>query len=171
MIEIEVKIKVKDLNPYREKILNLGANLVKERFYEENILYDFPSQSLFKKSHALRVRKIGKKSFLTFKGAPQKSRKFKIREEYETGIKDQKQLRKILKSLGLIPFFEYKKYRAVFKKGKLKICLDETPVGDFIEMEGERSDIVRFAQALGFSKDQYVKLDYIELIKGEREKK
>ncbi|MFB0565815.1 MAG: class IV adenylate cyclase [Candidatus Aminicenantaceae bacterium] len=171
MLEIEVKIRVKDLNPYREKLLNLGAILVSERFYEENILYDFPSQTLYKKRQALRVRKIGKKAFLTFKGAPQKSRKFKIRKEYETEIKNQKQVRKILKYMGLVPVFDYQKYRTVFKKGNLKICLDETPVGNFIEMEGERNEIVRFAQALDFSKDEYIKLDYIELIKKEREKK
>jgi len=168
MVEIEVKIKVKDLNAAEEKILQLGAKLDKERFFEENILYDFPNETLYKKRQALRLRKIGKKTFLTFKGPPQKSRKFKIRVEYETEVKHQKQLKKILKSIGLVPVFDYQKHRTVFRKGSLKICLDETSIGNFMEMEGERNKIVKFAKALGFSKDEFIKLDYVQLIKKEK---
>jgi predicted adenylyl cyclase CyaB len=170
MVEIEVKIKVKDLNDAERKILQLGAKLEKERFFEENTLYDFPHEALYKKRQALRLRKIGKKTFLTFKGAPQKSRKFKIRVEHETEVKHQKQLKKILKSVGLVPAFDYQKHRTVFRKGSLKICLDETSIGNFMEMEGERNKIVKFAQALGFSKDEFIKLDYVQLIKKEKEK-
>lgn len=168
MVEIEVKIKVEDLGSFREKILQLGAKLEKERFLEENILYDFRSQTLFRKRQALRLRTIGEKAFLTFKGAPQKSRKFKIREEYESEVKNQKQLRKILKSIGLVPVFSYQKHRTVLKKGALKICLDELAIGNFIEIEGKRNEIVKLAKALGFPKDKYIKLDYIQLIRKEK---
>jgi len=172
MVETEIKIRIKDLNLYKEKLLTLGAKLEKERSFEENTLYDFPSQSqsLYKKRQALRLRITGKKTFLTFKGAPQKSRKFKIREEYETEVKNKKQLKKILKSLGLIPVFNYQKYRTVLRKGHLIICLDETSVGNFMEMEGERHQIVKFATALGFTKKEYIKLDYVQLIKKEKGK-
>lgn len=170
MVEIEVKIRIDDIKILREKILHLGAKLEKERFYEENTLYDFPSQALYKKRQALRLRKMNKKSFLTFKGPPQKSRKFKIREEYETEVKNEKQLRKILKSLGLIPVFNYQKYRTVHRKKFLKISLDETSIGNFIELEGKREEIVKFAKALGVSKKEFIKLDYIQLIKKEMEK-
>lgn len=170
MVEIEVKIKVKDLGAVKEKILKIDAKLEKKRFLEENTLYDFPSETLYKKRQALRVREIGKKTFLTFKGTPQKSRKFKIRDEYETEVKNQKQLNKILKATGLVPVFDYQKYRTVFKKGPLKICLDELSIGKFIELEGERNEIVKFAKALGFSKDEFIKLDYIHLIKKEKER-
>ncbi len=165
MVEIEIKIKVKDLSSVEGNILRQGAKLEKERFFEENTLYDFPSEALYKKRQALRLRKIGQKTFLTFKGTPQKSRKFKIRDEYETEVKHQKQLQKILKSLGLAPVFDYQKYRKVFKKGSLKINLDETSAGNFLEMEGERNEIVKFAKALGFSKNEFIKLDYVQLIK------
>ncbi len=171
MVEIEVKIKVGDLSTIREKILNLAARLDKERFLEENTLFDFPSQDLYRRRQALRLRKVNRKAFLTFKGAPQKSRKFKVREEYETEVRDEKQLRKILKGLGLAPGFHYQKYRTVFRKKRLKICLDETSVGNFIELEGEREEIVRFARALGFSKKEFIKQDYIQLMKNAHGKK
>lgn len=167
MVEIEVKIRLKDISSLREKILCLGARLEKERLYEENTLYDLPSGDLYKKRQALRLRRMNKKIFLTFKGAPQKSRKFKIREEFETAVKNEKQLRKILKSLGFIPVFSYQKYRTVYRKKHLKICLDEISIGNFLELEGERNEIVRFAKALGFSKKEFIKLDYIQLMKKE----
>ena len=167
MVEIEVKIRIIDIKNLGEKILQLGAKLEKERFYEENTLYDFPSKILYKKRQALRLRKMNKKSFLTFKGPPQKSRKFKIREEYETEVKNEKQLRKILKSLGFIPVFNYEKHRTVYRKKILKISLDETSIGNFIELEGKRGEIVKFANALGVSKREFIKQDYIQLIKKE----
>jgi len=170
MVEIEVKLRIKDIGPITNKIINQGAKLEKERFFEENTLYDSPSHLLYKKRQALRLRKINKKTFFTFKGAPQKSRKFKIREEYETEVKNEKQLKKILKSIGLSPVFNYKKHRTVYRKKRLKICLDETPVGNFIELEGERGEIVKVAKALGFTKKEFIKLDYIQLLEKQEKK-
>lgn len=164
MVEIEVKIRIKDLEGITSKITALGARLEKERCLETNTLYDFSSRSLYQKKHALRVRKINKKTFLTFKGHPQRSRKFKIREEFETEVKNEKQLKHILKSIGLLPSFHYKKYRAVFRHKRLKICLDETSIGNFLELEGERGEIVKTARELGYSKKEFIKKDYIQLL-------
>jgi adenylate cyclase class 2 len=163
MVEIEVKIKLEDLEKTRNAVIKLGARLEKERCREENTLYDFPSGTLGGKRYALRLRKVSSKAFLTFKGAPQKSRRFKVREEFETEVKNEKHLRKILRSLGLIPVFSYQKFRAVYWKGRLKICLDETEVGDFLELEGERNEIAKFARSLGFSRADLIKKDYVEL--------
>lgn len=168
MLEIEVKIRIEHLADVKEKILSQGAILAKERHSHDDTFYDWPSLELRRKHHALRVRKINKKTFLTFKGPEQKSRKFKIREEYETEVKNERHLRKTLKSLGLQPVFQYSKFRTVFRKKRLTICLDETPVGDFLELEGRQSEIVKFAHALNFSKEDYIKLDYVQLIHGEK---
>jgi predicted adenylyl cyclase CyaB len=167
MLEIEVKIQIDDVADIREKLLAHGATLEKERHSHEDTFYDRPSLELKKKRSALRVRKIKKKTFLTFKGPEQKSRKFKIREEYETEVKNEKHLRKILKSLGLQPVFQYKKFRTVFRKKKLTICVDETQVGNFLELEGQQSEIVKFAHTLNFSKKDFIKLDYVQLIQRE----
>jgi predicted adenylyl cyclase CyaB len=169
MLEIEIKIKVEHLAQIKEKVLSLGATIVKERHSSDDTFYDYQSLELRKKHHALRVRKINKKTFLTFKGPVQKSRKFKIREEYETELKNEKHLRKILKSLGLQPVFQYSKFRTVYRKKRLIICLDETPIGNFIELEGEQNEIVKFAKALDYSKEDFIKLDYVQLIQREKE--
>lgn len=165
MLEIEVKIKVENLDAVQKKLAAAGAALFRERHFENNTLYDFRDNILYSKQFALRVREKNRKGFLTFKGAKQGSRKFKIREEYETEVKNVKHLRKILKSLGLVPVFQYKKYRTIYRFKKVLICLDETAAGNFIELEGEQSDIVRFASMLGFSKRDFIKDDYIQLIK------
>jgi adenylate cyclase, class 2 len=165
MVEIEVKLPVADLKAFRESLLRAGARQEKERTAEENTLYDFRSGELREKGRALRLREAGRKAFLTFKGTPQKSRRFKVRDEFETEIRNGKQLRRILRSLGLIPTFRYSKQRTVFRRGPVKVCLDETAVGNFAELEGERSDIVRLAKTLGFSPAQMIKRDYVEMIR------
>ncbi|PMP95243.1 MAG: class IV adenylate cyclase [Candidatus Aminicenantes bacterium] len=170
MLEIEVKLKVENLKEIQEKLFSIGCQLEKGLYREWNAYYDFPDGRLGKAGQTLRLRLIGKKAFLTFKGQPQKSRSFKIREEYETEIKNLKQFKKILKKLGLKPVFEYRKRRMLLRKGRLKICLDETAVGNFLELEGRQSDIVRLAKQLGYSRKNFIKLDYVQMIKGLRGK-
>jgi len=165
MLEIEVKIRINDSLKIQKKLLSLGAEIYKPRYFEENILYDFPEKTLTKRNQALRLRTIGGKNLLTYKGELQKSRKFKIRKEYETEVKDKKQLQKIISSLGLKQIFTYQKYRTEFRVKNLKIYLDETKAGEFLELEGDREDIVKFTKKMGFSKSDFIKTDYISLIK------
>jgi len=166
MREIEVKVRVVDLEALRTRLPELGARLEKERHPEDNTLFDFPDRDLAGRGEALRVRWIGRKAFLTFKGAPEKSRRFKIRLEHETEARNGKALVRILGALGLAPVFRYEKRRTVWRKGTLKICLDETAAGMFVEFEGEREKIVRMARALGFPQKDWIKSTYVELLKG-----
>jgi len=159
MLEIEVKVRVEDLDPVRRRLLGLGAKILKERHAEENTLYDGRDRHLTGRREALRVRKIGRKTFLTFKGAPLKSRRFKIR------ISNGKAFVKILQALGFVRVFRYTKHRTVLSLGKLKICLDETAAGRFIEIEGDREKIVRLARTLGFPQTAWIRRDYIQLLK------
>lgn len=168
MLEIEAKIKVDNLKAIKEKILALGGQLVKDFYREWNVFYDFADGRLTRNRQALRLRLVDKKAFLTFKGQPLKSRSFKIREEFETEVKNLKQIKKILKKLGLKQIFEYRKKRAILKKDRVKICLDETEAGFFIELEGKRSDLVKLARQLGFSRKDFLTADYVQMIKALR---
>jgi len=165
VLEIEVKLKIDDLDFIRGKLERSGAALFKARHFEHNLLYDLPESALFRKRCALRLRKVGNKAFLTFKGPHLKSRKFKVREEFETEVKNPQHMQKILRALGFRIVFRYQKYRTVYRKKKLIICIDETPIGNFIELEGERNHIVRFAESLGFTKPEFIKTDYIAMLK------
>jgi len=164
LVEIEVKLRVKDAAGIRQAILRSGARLDKERYAEENTLFDLPSRALTAKRCALRLRRAGRKVFLTFKGSPQKSRRFKVREEHETEVRNEKALRHILRGLGFVVVFRYEKLRTTFRKGRLRIALDETAAGVFCEFEGERSDIVRYARTLGFSSAEMIKQDYVQIL-------
>ncbi|HEX2695013.1 MAG TPA: class IV adenylate cyclase [Acidobacteriota bacterium] len=164
MIETEAKIKVTDVNALKERLLGLGGVLERDRYLETNILYDYRGDALFAKREALRLRTIGKRAWLTFKGAPRKARSFKVRPEFESEVRDPASFRKVLKALGLRPVFRYRKHRTLLRKGRLAICLDETSVGDYLELEGRRSDIVRFARALGYSRTDFITQDYVAMI-------
>jgi adenylate cyclase class 2 len=165
LVEIEVKVRVKDPASARQAILKSGAELEKERYPEENTLFDLPSRVLTEKRCALRLRRAGRKVFLTFKGAPQKSRRFKVREEHETEVRDEKAVRQILRGLGFVAVFRYEKSRTTFRRGRLKISLDETAAGAYLEFEGERSDIVKYARTLGFSSADMIKKEYVEILR------
>ena len=164
MTEIEVKIRIQDPKAVREKLLGLGAALSRERHRETTALYDNAAGALRAGRRALRLRATGKQATLTFKGEPQKSRSFKVREEFETQVRDPKELRKILKALGLKETFAYTKHRTVFRKKRLTICIDETSVGNFLELEGERHEITRFARSLVFGRTDFITSDYVEMI-------
>lgn len=170
MIEIEVKIRIDNLKEARQKLLDLGCLVERDWYRELNTLYDFADRRLEKTRQALRLRRTGRKAFLTFKGQPFKSRSFKIREEYESEVKNFRHFKKILQKLGLRPVFEYRKKRMLLRKDRVKICLDETEVGNFIELEGKRSDLVRLAARLGYSRKDFIKLDYVQMIKEKRER-
>jgi len=164
MIEIEVKIRIADPKAMREKIIGLGAAVSRERHLEENSLYDFDPPALRPKRRALRLRTAGRRATLTFKSQPMKSRSFKVREEIETQVHNPKELRRILKALGLREMFTYRKHRTVLRKSRLTITIDETPVGNYIELEGERHEITRFARALGFKRADFITRSYVEMI-------
>jgi adenylate cyclase class 2 len=164
MVEIEVKIRVGDLAPVREKLVAAGLVLARERHREVNTLYDDRNRTLTRGRQALRLRVTGKTATLTFKGVPQKSRRFKIREELETGVRRPQQAAKILKALGWIPVFRYEKRRTIYRKGTLSACLDELAIGNFLELEGEREKIVRLARKLGFPRSAWITKDYVRML-------
>jgi adenylate cyclase class 2 len=170
MIETEVKIRISDPKNIRRKLLEIGCKIDRDFYREWNVLYDFADSRLEKNQQALRLRRTDKKAFFTFKGPPLKSRSFKIRQEYESEIKNPRSFKKILKKLGLRPAFEYRKKRMLLRKDRVKICLDETEAGNFLELEGKRSDIVKLAAGLGYSRKDFIKLDYVQMIKEKRQK-
>ena len=169
MTEIEVKIAIKDPKAAREKLLALGAVVARDRHLERNVLYDFEGDGLRAGRRLLRLRTAGKRATLTFKGEPRKSRSFKVREELETQVRDPRQMRKILRALGLRETFAYEKRRTVLRAKRLTVCIDETAAGSFLELEGERHEITRLARSLGFRRADFITRSYAEILAGRGE--
>jgi adenylate cyclase, class 2 len=130
----------------------------------------------------------GFSALLTFKGpagAPQRGAKraaekigktktapaYKIREEHEIRVSDQEEVSRIIEGLGLRPCFRYEKFRTTYRLPgirNLKLEVDETPIGPFLELEGPRREIDRAAARLGFGPAEYITKSYGALFMEER---
>jgi adenylate cyclase class 2 len=72
-------------------------------------------------------------------------------------------MRKILCHLGFEPVFRYEKYRREFSAGNSSsgvVTLDETPIGNFLELEGPGDWIDEMARLLRFSPNDYLVESY-----------
>jgi adenylate cyclase class 2 len=133
-------------------------------------MFDFPDQRLRKARCLLRLRFAGEHGLLTFKGAPLQSRDYKIRLEIETRVEDGHRLGEILRNLGLREVFCYEKYRTIYAprgKGDVTdaphLVFDETPIGDYLELEGPQRWIDEVARQLGYSRQEYIRESYAAL--------
>src|SRR5208283_3693391 len=85
------------------------------------------------------------------------------REELETSVGDGKQMDLILRALGYAPSFRYEKFRAEWTDGKGQVVVDETPIGNFCEIEGAPRWIDATAKKLGVSRADYITKNYATL--------
>ncbi len=159
--ETEVKIRIDDAAAMRRRLRTLGYVIHAPRVFESNTLFDTPEAALCDKGELIRVRRVGKEGVLTFKG-PGVSHPYKSREEIETRITDPNAMQSILERLGLHRSFRYDKYRTEYEYPRQRgiITVDETPVGNFIELEGLANWIDRTATKLGFSPADYITCSY-----------
>jgi adenylate cyclase class 2 len=111
----------------------------------------------------LRLRRLGSRAVITYKGPKRVIRGVKSRLEIEFDTEDAGAAGGLFLHLGYRPIFRYQKYREVYARGRVKIMLDETPIGTFIEIEGRLSDINRAATALGFETGEYISESYADL--------
>ena len=86
-----------------------------------------------------------------------------MREEIEVEVADFAKMEKILMGVGFKIYFVYEKYREVFKSKGVRVMLDETPIGNFLEIEGEPAAIDAMAADLGFSPGDYISDSYQRL--------
>jgi adenylate cyclase class 2 len=115
----------------------------------------------------LRVRRFGNTATLTFKGASREGRaslesRHKQREEIEVTVSDAGAAALILRRLGLRRVFRYEKFRTEYAKpGEPGIVtVDETPIGNFLELEGPAPWIDNVAARLGYRESDYIILSY-----------
>jgi adenylate cyclase class 2 len=99
---------------------------------------------------ALRVRRDGSETVLTFKGAQQPG-PVKSREEIETTMGDPAAAEAILAAIGFRQCFRSEKYREDYDIDGVVVIIDDTPMGVFVEIEGTPDAIVRVAAAIGRS--------------------
>jgi adenylate cyclase, class 2 len=160
--EIEIKFRIDDARSLIRRLRKAGFRLITPRTREMNTLYDLPSQLLRKRGELLRLRRYGTEWLLTHK-AKGKAGLHKTRVENETKVADGAKMDVILYALGFMPTFRYEKFRADWSDGKGHVVVDETPIGNFGEIEGPSRWIDRTAQALQIPRADYITATYSEL--------
>ena len=73
----------------------------------------------------------------------------KHRLETETEIADGEAMAEVFLSLGLVAAFRYEKWRAEWSDGEGHCVVDETPIGNYAELEGSAEWIDKTAVRLG----------------------
>jgi len=161
--ETEVKLRLASPADARARLAAIGAVLVRERHFEDNVLFDDVSGSLRTGGTVLRLRETGHGGALTFKGPRREASGIKSREERETSVEEPEQVRAILENLGYRQVFRYQKYRESWRHRGQEIEIDETPIGCFLEIEGDPPGIAAVASELGFTPSDYIAESYVGL--------
>lgn len=166
--EIEVKLK---LGIQALEQVGIALELLTPRHFEDNWLLDTPAHQLGSKGSALRVRMADGKGILTYKekaGQDAPTSQFKLRVELETEVESAPETLAIFDRLGFHRFFRYQKYRSVYEAtlpsgNRLHVMADETPLGNFLELEGEEEAIAEAVNLLGLTPADYILESYIAL--------
>jgi adenylate cyclase class 2 len=173
--EIELKFPIDDLDRLEARLPSLGFQLDTPRTFEHNTLFDTPNRTLRQAKQILRLRRYGELWTLTHKRQPDPSSlipsnastPYKIRIETETHVDDGPALAAIFEQLGYMPVFRYEKFRTEWSQpaplipgfpnpehaqstpASAHLVLDETPIGNYAELEGPPQWIDEMLARLG----------------------
>jgi len=154
-IEREIKLAFTRPEDARGAVAMVRPSLVAARRLQHDVVLDTVDRALLNARSALRVRADGTRTFLTFKG-PQQASTVKVREELETEAGEADVLLGILERLGFGVAFRYEKYREEYTKDDAVIAVDETPIGTFVEIEGDERTIESIVAAMGLGPAHYI---------------
>jgi adenylate cyclase class 2 len=135
-MEVEAKAHCKNIGEIEDRILGLGGEFQGE-VEQIDTYYNHPVRDFAQTDEALRIRKVGENTYLTYKG-----RKIdnitKTREEIKVQVENGEFTRKILVKLGFSEVGMVRKVRKKYKLGEFHVCLDNVDnLGSFIELEAE----------------------------------
>jgi adenylate cyclase, class 2 len=170
--ETEVKIRLADLPAIQQRLEQCGFVQSVPRLFEANTIYDRPDAELLNAGLLLRLRTVGDRCVVTWKGQKTEGR-HKSRPELETEVGSCEILHGILTGIGFQPSFRYEKFRTEYQETPATgtVTVDETPIGLFLELEGEPDWIDATALRLGYSPADYVLDSYGKLYLAECEKR
>lgn len=158
--ERELKFAEVELAQLRERLLEVQAERLAPPAFEDNWIFDKGGE-LGKRGMMLRLRIDGHGAQITLKGPTEWEETLKIRTELQTRLEDAEQMRTILDFLGYRVVRRYQKMREEWRLGAVTISLDHTPIGDFVEFEGQ--DAEKLARRCGFAPDAAEVRTYLQL--------
>ncbi len=165
--EIELKVPVSDPASFQSRLPGFGFHLDTPRTFEHNTLFDTPGRDLLARRQVLRIRQYGSLYTVTHKRRPDledpaEAARYKIRIETETAVAEGPALAAIFAQLGYTPAFVYEKFRSEWSQpvdsedgSQLEqrlahLVIDETPIGNWAELEGPTALDRRTLAELGF---------------------
>lgn len=163
-LETEMKLRIPALAPIRDLLLSMGFEENAPHQPEVSVLWDRNGELKASES-ALRVRRYNGCILLTWKGPKIPDPLLKIRPELETVVEDGEALEAILAVLGFNPVLRMEKFRSVWSRAELIACLDETPFGCYLELEGEANAIKAAAEHLSLGADRIEPRSYPTLFR------
>lgn len=165
MKEIEVKLPLADFREIKKILKGLRAKKKYRETLERNLLFDHKSLGLKERDWVLRLRQFGRKNLLTLKTKTTGKKGFKVREEINLYIEDFEKMKEVFKKMGFSEVFYYEKYREEYELNGLSISLDKTPVGNYVEIEGDYKKIEGFLKKIGVKIEQTLSLSYFQLFR------
>ena len=165
-VETEIKFRLgslADLDGFSRRLVAAGFTLQTPRAFESNVLYDTPGRRMRARTEILRIRNYAGRWTVTHKRLPDAGPgedTHKHRIETETEVADGEALAQVFLSLGLVAAFRYEKWRTEWHDGEGHCVVDETPIGNYAELEGSAEWIDRAALKLGVSPQDYITLSY-----------
>jgi adenylate cyclase class 2 len=168
-IETEIKFRAADLSDLAARLQSAGFHVETPRSFESNTLYDTPDRQMRARTEILRIRSYAGRWTLTHKRLPAISAssqshpetdRHKHRIETETTVEHGAALADLFLSLGFVAAFRYEKWRTEWTDGEGHCVIDETPIGNYAELEGASAWIDRTAARLGVDSAGYITLSY-----------
>jgi adenylate cyclase, class 2 len=180
MLEVEMKFAVADFASIKKCLRDWNAS-ADEAIDEADQYFNAPDRDFAQTDEAFRLRRIGPKNMLTYKG-PKAAGVVKTRTEIEVSIAQgpiaAEDMSRLLVHLGYRPVAVVHKRRRIFHLQRegfaLEVCLDEVAeVGQFVEVEivtpPERKDeaekvLQQTAAELGLSADHLIRRSYLGML-------
>lgn len=175
-MEIEVKLRVKDFEKLKNRLIKLGA-IFKEEISNEDRYFTLKHRDFMKTKECLRIRTIPEKniSILTYKPKTtpkMKKEGFIWKKETEIQVNNEKILSEILEQLGCIELTKVYKIRKEFELEGFMLALDTVKgIGHFLEIEKISNNVIttkkriwEILEKLGFDKSDIEPANYRDLV-------
>jgi adenylate cyclase class 2 len=140
MYEVEQKFRVDDWSKTLKKVREMNAK-IRDPISQTDQYYAHPSRDFGETDEALRIRRVGDKNWITFKG-PRVDNTTKTREELELILPDGSadQFGKLFSLLGFLPVAVVRKERfhadLTWQDRNCKVAFDDVEgIGKYIEVE------------------------------------
>ena len=158
--ERELKFRVDDRAALVARLIDLGAEHSTSTQFEDNWVFD-RGEELRQRKCLLRLRVDGRGALLTYKGPPSFEGAVKVRAEFESRVEDSQSIHELLEHLGYQVVTRYQKHRDEWRVGGITVALDNTPIGHFVEFEGEGAE--KLSVRCGFVVEEAERRSYLQI--------